>query len=70
MQIINRGCIYFCLIYIYSRLTDQIPVMEYHKLLFTDLAKSSSLPIMLSPKQGKNLRMDFLKNVIVIGSVL
>lgn len=62
--------IFVLYIYIYSRLTDQIPVMEYHKLLFTDLEKSSSLPIMLSPKQGKNLRMDCLKNVIVIGSVL
>lgn len=39
---------------------DQIPVMEYHKVLFTDLAESKSLPIMLSPSLGRNLSMGFL----------
>lgn len=36
--------------YVYSRLMDQIPVMEYHTVLFTDLAESDSLPIILITK--------------------
>lgn len=43
---------------------DQIPVMEYHKVLFTDLAESNSLPIMLLPRLGINLNMGFLEKVM------
>lgn len=39
---------------------DQIPVMEYHKVLLTHLAESNSLFIMLTPRLGKNLSMDLL----------
>lgn len=41
---------------------DQIPVMDYHKVLLTDFLES--LPI-ISPRLGRNLSMGFLKKVII-----